>query len=75
MKRLKQKDLYRFIPKFLIPHSSFLIARQREKWQFVGLGRKNTHRETDGYFAFCLAGYYNGAVFLNGDGHAVFHIA
>ena len=37
MKRLKQKDLYRFIPKFLIPHSSFLIARQREKWQFIGL--------------------------------------
>ena len=37
MKRLKQKDLYRFISKFLIPHSSFLIARQREKWQFVGL--------------------------------------
>ena len=37
MKRLKQKDLYRFIPKFLIPHSSFLIARQREKWKFVGL--------------------------------------
>ena len=35
MKRLKQKDLYRFIPKFLIPHSSFLIARQREKWQFI----------------------------------------
>ena len=35
MKRLKQKDLYRFIPKFLIPNSSFLIARQREKWQFV----------------------------------------
>ena len=38
MKRLKQKDLYRFIPKFLIPHSSFLIARQREKWQFVSAG-------------------------------------
>ena len=34
MKRLKQKDLYRFIPKFLIPHSSFLIARQPDKWQF-----------------------------------------
>ena len=30
MKRLKQKDLYRFIPKFLIPHSLFLIARQRK---------------------------------------------
>ena len=39
MKRLKQKDLYRFIPKFLIPHSSFLIARQREKWQFAFLGQ------------------------------------